>query len=83
MPTITYARIIPGTEEPGYSGHLVSVHNQNENDFKEIPYEGVDTILKCFKMQVNRIPDELFLGTRDFVNNPAGPYVWKSWREVD
>lgn len=33
-------------------------------------------------MQCKRIPDEPWLGTRDFKNDPTGPYVWKTWREV-
>jgi len=33
-------------------------------------------------MQVNRIPDELFLGTRDF-KQEGGPYVWKTWAQID
>jgi len=60
-----------------------SVHNQDENDFKVIPFEGVDTILKCFKMQVKRLPNEWWLGTRDFSKDPTGPYAWKTWKEVN
>ena len=33
-------------------------------------------------MQVKRIPNELFLGSRDF-SQEGGPYVWKTWAEVD
>ena len=71
---------------PGFLSILTnlvrSVHNKDENDFKTIPFEGVDTIWKCFQMQVQRIPNELFLGTRDF-GQEGGPYVWKTWDQVD
>ena len=33
-------------------------------------------------MQVKRIPDECFLGSRDFTQE-GGPYVWKTWAEVN
>lgn len=44
---------------------------------------GIDTIWKCFKMQVNRIPNEWWLGSRDYSQDETGPYVWKTWKEVD
>lgn len=59
------------------------MHNKDENDFKWIPYEGVDTIWRAFKYQVTRIPNELFLGSRDYSQDESGPYVWKTWQEVD
>jgi long-subunit acyl-CoA synthetase (AMP-forming) len=59
------------------------VHNKDENDFKSIPYEGVDTIWRAFKYQVQRIPNELFLGSRDYTKDESGPYVWKTWQDVD
>ena len=62
--------------------YFSSIFNKDENDFKEIPYPGIDTIWKAFKNTVNRIPDEFFLGTRDYTVDKSGPYVWKTWREV-
>ncbi len=59
------------------------MHNKDENDFKVIPYPGIDTIWRAFKMQVQRIPDEPWLGSRNFKDDPAGPYEWKTWRKVD
>lgn len=78
-----YARMIEGTEEPGFSRHLVSVHNKDEKDFKEVPQEGIDTVWKCFKMQVKAIPEREWLGSRDFKNYARGPYVWKTWKEIN
>lgn len=78
----TYARLIKGTEEPGFSQHLVSIHNKDQNDFKSVPEPGLDTIWKLFKRQVNDKPDATWLGSRDF-SQVDGPYVWKTWKEVD
>tara|TARA_B110000285_G_C15101042_1_gene605027 strand:- start:1641 stop:1838 length:198 start_codon:yes stop_codon:yes gene_type:complete len=42
------------------------------------PYPGVDTLLKAFRRNVERIPDNPMLGTR------AGKiYTWQSWKEVE
>ena len=43
----------------------------------------MDTIWRAFKYQVTRIPDELFLGSRDYSTDETGPYVWKTWKQVD
>ena len=47
-----------------------------------VPEPGIDTIWKCFKHQVDRIPDAEFLGHRDPTQEGA-PYVWKTWKEVN
>ena len=59
------------------------MHNKDEKDFKEVPQEGIDTVWKCFKMQVNRIPEREWLGSRDFKNYARGPYIWKTWTEIN
>lgn len=78
---IEYGRLIPGTEEPGFSQQLVCKFNRDENDFKTIPYEGIDTIWKLFQYQVTRIPNSAFLASRDWTQ-PGGPYLWKTWKQV-
>ena len=57
-------------KEEGYSHELISsdsakILDKTDLDTLEaIPYEGVDTILKGFKRNVERIPNNDMLGTR-------------------
>ena len=43
-----------------------------------IPYEGVDTVLKGFQRNVERIPNHDMLGTR-----VGDKYEWQTWSQVD
>lgn len=43
-----------------------------------LPYEGVDTLLKGFKRNVERIPNNDMLGTR-----VGDKYEWQTWAQVD
>jgi fructose-bisphosphate aldolase class 1 len=42
-----------------------------------LPYPGIDTLLKAFKRQCNRIPDHEWLGTRT-----NDHYTWISFKQV-
>lgn len=56
--------------------------NKNQNEFKTIPYDGVDNLWSIFTHQVKRQPDANFLGSRDPTQDGA-PYVWKTWAKVN
>jgi|TARA_B110001450_G_C17647744_1_gene491954 hypothetical protein len=57
-------------KEDGYSHELISMDsnkilNQTDLDTLEaLPHEGIDTLLKGFKRNVERIPNNDMLGTR-------------------
>lgn len=74
-----YARFIKGTEETGFSPHLVSFHNEDPNVLQASP-PGVDTLVDAFHASVNKRPTRDFLGWRDKTQE-GQPYVWKTWRE--
>jgi hypothetical protein len=67
-------------KEDGFSHELISsdtdkILNQTDLDTLEaLPYPGVDTLLKAFRRNVERIPNHNMLGTQ--VN---GVYKWISW----
>ena len=69
--------------EPGFSHELISPLSKNilgQTDLDTldaVAYPGVDTLYKAFKRNVERIPNNDWLGTR--VENE---YKWVTWKEV-
>lgn len=59
-----------------------SLPNKDENEYKYVPFDGIDTLWKTFKRQVNRLPHHNMLGSRD-PSQEGAPYVWKTWSQVD
>lgn len=57
--------------------------NKDENDFKTVPEPGIDTLWKCFRMQVGISKDREWLGSRVRPDGTLGEYQWKTWNEVD
>ena len=62
--------------------NLRNVLNKDENDYKQQPAPGVETIWDAFKHSRERLPNENFLGSRD-PTQEGSPYVWKTWAQVD
>jgi long-chain acyl-CoA synthetase len=71
-------------KEEGFSHELISTDTAKILDrttldsLEALPYEGVDTILKGFKRNVERIPNHDMLGTR-----VGDKFEWKTWAQVD
>lgn len=75
-------------KEAGYSHEMISPDAmrlvQQNSDLDTLlgePYPGVDTLLKAFKYNVNRIPDHNYLGTK-VEEDGEEKYEWKSLKEV-
>ncbi len=57
-------------QEPGYSREMIAHDAQNildrctVNDLYALPFEGIDTLYKGFQRNVQRIPNQEFLGGR-------------------
>ena len=70
--------------ESGFSHELISTDTAKILDktdldtLEALPFEGVDTIFKGFKRNVERIPNNDMLGTRN-----GDRYEWKTWAQVD
>ena len=73
-------------KEDGFSHELISTDSakitkdgQTDLDTLEaLPFPGVDTLLKGFKRNVERIPNNDMLGTR-----VGDKYEWQTWAQVD
>ena len=81
-PTVQYARFIEGTEEKGFSQELVSIHNPDQNTYKQEYHEGMDTIWKQFKMTSRKFPNNEWMASRD-KSQEGSPYVWKTFRQIE
>ena len=81
-PQCQYARFVPGTQEEGFSQHLVSYVNKDPHTLAGPIAEDKPTIIHAFKKTVERLPDANFLGHRD--DKKVGrPYKWMTWKEAD
>ena len=70
-------------KEPGFSHELISIDsknilNQTDLDTLEaVPFEGVDTIVKAIERNLQKSPNENWLGTRK-----EKAYVWTSYKDA-
>ena len=70
--------------EEGFSHELISsdtekILNQTDLDTLEaLPFPGVDTLLKAFRRNVERIPNHDMMGTQ-----VDGVYKWTSWAQAE
>ena len=71
-------------KEEGFSHELISTDSAKILDktdldtLEALPYEGIDTVLKGFKRNAERIPNNDMLGTR-----VGDTYEWQTWGEVN
>jgi long-chain acyl-CoA synthetase len=72
-------------KEAGFSHELISpdsyeksfISKTNLDELWVTPFEGVDTILKALKRNVERIPNNDWLGTR-----VGDAYEWMTWKDA-
>jgi len=71
-------------KEEGFSHELISVDSKflvergsNLDELEGLPFEGVDTLVKAMQRNVQRIPNNAMLGTRD-----GDHYEWVSYRDM-
>lgn len=77
-----YARFVDGTEETGYSKHLVSWINTDQSALTGPINEETPTVVHAFRNTAKRIPNANFLGKRDEKLEDR-PYKWMTFRECD
>lgn len=77
---IQYARFIKGTEEPGFSPHLVNYQNEDPNIVTGPLNDKVTTIVDAFHESVKTRPDKDWMGWRD-KSKEGMPYVWRTWKD--
>lgn len=77
-----YARFVDGTEEQGYSKHLVSYINKDPSVLSGPINEETPTVVHAFRNTAKRIPNCNFLGYRNDKLEDR-PYKWMTFRECD
>ena len=75
-----YARFIKGTEQPGYSPHLVNHLNEDPNVVTGPLSDKLATLVDAFHASVQIRPNQNFLGWRDH-SQEGQPYIWKTWAQ--
>jgi len=71
-------------KEPGFSHELISSFFDQIKDkttvdeLKDLPFPGVDTLLKAFQKNVKEMPEQELLGT-----NNGKSYDWLTFKQVD
>lgn len=76
-----YARFIEGTQEAGYSKHLVSWVNEDSNILSGPCNEHCSTIPSAFRYMASKKANKPFLGHRD-EKVEGRPYVWMTWGQA-
>lgn len=75
-----YARFVDGTEEAGYSKHLVSWVNEDPKILTGPLNPQCPTVIHAFRATAERTPHKPFLGRRD-PKQAGEPYVWMTFGE--
>ncbi|KAJ3676054.1 hypothetical protein LUZ60_003466 [Juncus effusus] len=73
------------TGRPGKDGQLAVgpvYRNILSKDGFPVPEPGMTTSWDVFRAAAEKYPENKMLGWREFIDGKAGPYTWKSYKEV-